>query len=438
MTAEGGKAGPIQRALLPGYRPEVQAMRAALPCAVKGWVFNDVTDGTVDNDSLPRWSFKWWISYDGLQSLTLYFWLVKDFCWSQWYWYEAGIAAGSCAVFLSMVTLCINLWHRSIAEAWINFGLLCWIMGNYIWMIGEFKLENPEAFFNTDGMDEDQVYEMADAVYNQYAEYAKYILLGGSIWLSIYYVLRCFPSLPGFTRTDTFVREINKNRPPTRFGLYFIDFIEYEDTHVLLWVVKDCLWTYGSNAGYIIFVVPTFFLFADLIWKCLRRRGQLLHLFHNCLVMAWLFANTVWAIGEMVYYDDELPDEAYEEYHWPSDAGSYSQLYLRYSVGWLFCGSLIMVALFHLWWITVTLMGKLGPRRSAEEKFVDGPSDDGTTKSVIEVPSHLPNESSVDPMVIESEGKKEMPALETRQPTEAISVGSLEQKSESDNMPMTC
>lgn len=84
---------------------------------------------------------------------------------------------------------------------------------------------------------------------------------------------------------------------------------EYENMHILLWLVKDTCWV--ASAAYpwlripgMIMIAPTLLVAIFITWKA---RNDQADLFHNIAVCMWISANASWMIGEFFYNDGTRP-----------------------------------------------------------------------------------------------------------------------------------
>jgi hypothetical protein len=84
---------------------------------------------------------------------------------------------------------------------------------------------------------------------------------------------------------------------------------EYENMHILLWLVKDTCWV--ASAAYpwlripgMIMIVPTLLVAIFITWKS---RNDQADLFHNTAVCMWISANATWMTGEFFYNDGTRP-----------------------------------------------------------------------------------------------------------------------------------
>jgi hypothetical protein len=83
-------------------------------------------------------------------------------------------------------------------------------------------------------------------------------------------------------------------------------FRPFENFHIVLWLVKDLCWCLLSETLGVIMIFPTVALAIIITWL---HRHTKVELFHNLAVVLWLFANSIWMIGEF-YFDDGLRNYA--------------------------------------------------------------------------------------------------------------------------------
>ncbi len=77
---------------------------------------------------------------------------------------------------------------------------------------------------------------------------------------------------------------------------------EYENLHILLWLLKDTCWVMVWEAGGLIMIVPTISAAIHITWI---RRHIRSDLFHNLAICLWISGNSIWMIGEF-FFDDTL------------------------------------------------------------------------------------------------------------------------------------
>ncbi|MBL0341423.1 MAG: hypothetical protein IPP71_11060 [Bacteroidetes bacterium] len=77
---------------------------------------------------------------------------------------------------------------------------------------------------------------------------------------------------------------------------------EYENLHILLWLLKDTCWVMLWKVPGLIMILPTLAVAIHITWI---RRKIVSDLFHNLAVCFWISANSIWMIGEF-FLDDGL------------------------------------------------------------------------------------------------------------------------------------
>lgn len=75
---------------------------------------------------------------------------------------------------------------------------------------------------------------------------------------------------------------------------------EYENLHIVFWLIKDTCWVSDFKIAGLIMVIPTVIMAFYIAWKSRLEQADL---FHNLAVCCWILANCVWMIGEF-YYED--------------------------------------------------------------------------------------------------------------------------------------
>ena len=73
-----------------------------------------------------------------------------------------------------------------------------------------------------------------------------------------------------------------------------------ENGHIFLWLIKDTCWAFEFKAGGIFMIIPTVAVALYLLW---RSRHALTEFVHNTAVCVWLFANSIWMVGEFFEKD---------------------------------------------------------------------------------------------------------------------------------------
>lgn len=79
---------------------------------------------------------------------------------------------------------------------------------------------------------------------------------------------------------------------------------EYENLHILLWLLKDACWLTVSETAGLIMAIPTISVAIHITWL---KRHAISELLHNIAVCHWITGNTLWMIGEFFYEDTLRP-----------------------------------------------------------------------------------------------------------------------------------
>lgn len=77
-------------------------------------------------------------------------------------------------------------------------------------------------------------------------------------------------------------------------------FRKVENLHIVLWLIKDFCWISDYKIAGLIMILPTIFVAVLITWKLRKSASELAH---NVAVTMWIFANSIWMIGEFFYND---------------------------------------------------------------------------------------------------------------------------------------
>ena len=80
----------------------------------------------------------------------------------------------------------------------------------------------------------------------------------------------------------------------------------FENFHILLWLLKDICWVTISKSMGVFMIIPTLTL---AIYITIINKNDKSDLAHNLAVCFWICANSTWMIGEF-FFDDSLRNEA--------------------------------------------------------------------------------------------------------------------------------
>lgn len=84
----------------------------------------------------------------------------------------------------------------------------------------------------------------------------------------------------------------------------FYQFRKIENLHIFLWLIKDFCWISDYKIAGLIMILPTIFVALYITWKLRKSPSELAH---NSAVTMWIFANSIWMIGEFFYDDTTRP-----------------------------------------------------------------------------------------------------------------------------------
>ena len=73
-----------------------------------------------------------------LDNIHIYLWIIKDFAWSQ-DWYYPALIFGVLSLAWCMVLFYESFRMKSLYEAYMTVATTLWLAGSIVWMTGEFK-----------------------------------------------------------------------------------------------------------------------------------------------------------------------------------------------------------------------------------------------------------------------------------------------------------
>lgn len=77
---------------------------------------------------------------------------------------------------------------------------------------------------------------------------------------------------------------------------------EFENWHIVFWLIKDMSWAMGWRLAGVLMIFPTLTLSVYLTWKFRKTASEL---FHNLAVICWIFANSYWMISEFYGFEEK-------------------------------------------------------------------------------------------------------------------------------------
>ncbi|MCS6935560.1 MAG: hypothetical protein NZM35_10495 [Chitinophagales bacterium] len=79
---------------------------------------------------------------------------------------------------------------------------------------------------------------------------------------------------------------------------------EFENLHIVLWLLKDFCWVSEFKIAGMIMVLPTVGVGIYITWLSRFTRSDF---YHNLAVCCWIIANCVWMTGEFFFNDGTRP-----------------------------------------------------------------------------------------------------------------------------------
>ncbi len=86
--------------------------------------------------------------------------------------------------------------------------------------------------------------------------------------------------------------------------MLFAKIRKLENTHILLWLIKDTCWVLEYKLMGVLMILPTVFVAFYLSYLSRNDRKEFLH---NLAVCCWILANSTWMIGEFYLNDSTRP-----------------------------------------------------------------------------------------------------------------------------------
>lgn len=79
---------------------------------------------------------------------------------------------------------------------------------------------------------------------------------------------------------------------------------KFENVHIILWLIKDTFWIQDWHLAGCLMIAPTIGMALFITWFSRSHRREF---FHNMAVCCWIFANSIWMIGEFFLDDTTRP-----------------------------------------------------------------------------------------------------------------------------------
>jgi len=198
----------------------------------------------------------WWcLSVTGSEYTHILFWILKDLSWTQG-WQFLALFSGSLSLFWVLVILYHAIRIENRDEIYNAIGIFLWLLSNFWWMGGETH---------------DLLYPTPPecCVIKQHAIQSGYMLACALLFLSVYYLIVLPFNL--FPVNLAAISAYDDGQSIPRFPRYFKTFRQYENSHMLFWILKDWAWCTNRANLWILFLVPTVLIPCDILYHFLRK-----------------------------------------------------------------------------------------------------------------------------------------------------------------------
>ena len=197
-------------------------------------------------------------------------WMLKDLAWVQdWFW--IGMTTGIITLIWSMNLLTLSLYYRNYNESWHCVAQFLWVFGNFWWMWAELHDIN---------------YPYEYPIYDKNTQESGYMLIAALAWLCMYYIgMRVILPRPSQEGIDMY-EMVHAKR-------FYLNGKQYENLHIILWLLKDTAWNKQLIIMWWISVIPTVLIALDFI--ILATEDRMFYV----VQFIWVVSNLTWAFGEL-------------------------------------------------------------------------------------------------------------------------------------------
>lgn len=292
----------------------------------------------------------------GCEYCHTYFWIAKDLFWAQGH-RDYSIFFGLSALLWSLIILWHALRTDNMHELWIYPSIFFWLFANFWWMAGEAH---------------DYEYPYEEPIADQHTLTSCRLLTIAMFWLLIYYFLLLPLNILPLKKSS--LQEYNDRLLQSRLPC-FQHFRQYENLHMLFWIIKDLSWGAMNLTVWSLCLVPTILIAGDLVYisaTSYNSPDYTVDLVHFVVVFVWVIGNSVWAFG------DFFVEEQYAD---PQDLltkSADSLMTARWWSSWILVANVVPIACLYSMWGWLTLTGKLnntredrgaGPRGATSASF---------------------------------------------------------------------
>ena len=152
----------------------------------------------------------------------------------------------------------------------------------------------------------DYEYPYEDPIAGRHTSTSCRLLAVATVWLLIYYCLLLPSNLLPISKAA--LEEYDNRCMKPRF-LCFKHFRQYENLHMLFWIIKDLSWSSEHLQAWGICLIPTILISADLIYLSATSTSSpdyTADLVHFIVTFIWVIGNSVWAFGD--FFIDKYSD----------------------------------------------------------------------------------------------------------------------------------
>jgi hypothetical protein len=140
--------------------------------------------------------------------------------------------------------------------------------------------------------------------------------------------------------------------PPCPAIDYFREWRIWSSLHLFAWAVKDCFWAWDLPTAYAMGFGVTVSLNVDHLYRLACHKHQYTSFVQYFVVLLWVLANGVWALGELTLEGD-LAWDAFREYRFVGSLLS-PEFLPRRLAGWFFVSAAGVLVAFYVQWVVVT------------------------------------------------------------------------------------
>ena len=77
-------------------------------------------------------------------------------------------------------------------------------------------------------------------------------------------------------------------------------YIQIQNTHILLWLLKDACWVMGFKLFGIFMIIPTLLV---AVYLTIKSKNDKVSFYHNLGICSWIIGNSTWMLGDFYFKD---------------------------------------------------------------------------------------------------------------------------------------